>query len=334
LIWVISATRFEVVEKKISSDDLNSLVLEYAGLIARADQTKDEEVARAAKSLYEILVTPVEHLLDESRELCVIPDKVLFYLPFATLVSPSTNEYLLRRYTLLFSPSASVLIFCSIEAGRKAGGGETFLGVGNPTFDRARYPHLHDLPSARTEVMNAARHYDDPHCLVGSAALKESVEARMESANVLHFACHYVTDETSPMNSKLLLAKGDMTHSGDGTLSAREVSAKRLRQARLVVLSACQTSHEEYYNGEGTIGISRTFLAAGAPLVVASQWPVETESTAELMVNFHRLRKEGKLSTTSALRLAQLKMLDGPDERRRRPFYWAAFLAVGGHADY
>jgi CHAT domain-containing protein len=242
---------------------------------------------------------------------------------------------LLRRYTLLFSPSASVLIFCSEEAGRKAGSGrETFLGVGNPTFDRARYPQLHDLPSARTEVMNAARNYDDPHCLVGPAALKESVEARMESANVLHFACHYVTDETSPMNSKLLLAKGDAAHSGDGTLSAHEVSAKRLRQARLVVLSACQTSHEGYYNGEGTIGISRTFLAAGAPLVVASQWPVETEAAAELMVNFHRLRKEGKLSTTSALRLAQIQMLDGSDSRRQRPFYWAAFLAIGGHAGY
>lgn len=334
LIWVISATRFEVVEKKISSGELNSLVLEYARLITRAEQTRDGEVAPAAKSLYEILVSPVEHLLDASREVCVIPDKALSYLPFATLVSPSTNEYLLRRYTLLFSPSASVLIFCSKEAGRRAvGGGETFLGVGNPTFDRVRYPHLQDLPSARTEVMSAARNYDDPHCLVGPDALKKSVEARMERANVLHFACHYVTDEMSPMNSKLLLAKGDAAH-GDGTLSAHEVSAKRLRQARLVVLSACQTSHEGYYDGEGTIGISRTFLAAGAPLVVASQWPVETEAAAELMINFHRFRKERKLPTTSALRLAQLQMLDGPDERRRHPFYWAAFLAVGGHAGY
>lgn len=335
LIWVISASGYEVVERKVSSEELNSLVLEYAKLITRAGPAEDGEVTRAAKSLYEILVSPVEHLLDGADEVCVIPDKALFYLPFATLVSPSTDEYLLRRYTLLFSPSASVLIFCSGEAVRRSvGGGETFLGVGDPTFDRTRYPHLQDLPSARTEVMSAARNYDNPHCLVGPAALKESVEARMESANVLHFACHYVTDEMSPMDSKLLLAKGDPAHGGDDTLSAHEVSAKRLRQARLVVLSACQTGHEGYYNGEGTIGISRTFLAAGAPLVVATQWPVETDAAAELMANFHRLRKERKLSTTAALRLAQLQMLDGTDERRRQPFYWAAFLAIGGHASY
>lgn len=335
LIWVISATRFDVVEKRISSDELNALALNYVGLVSGGDATKNEETARAAKSLYEILISPVEHLLDQTREVCVIPDKALFYLPFATLVSPTTGEHLLRRYTLLFSPSASVLIFCSDEARQKTRGGEeTFLGVGNPTFDRAQYPHLSDLPSARTEVTSAARNYADPHCLVGAGALKESVEAKMGSASVIHFACHYVTDETLPMNSKLLLAKGNTKGGDDATLSAHEVSLKRLWQARLVVLSACQTGHEGYYNGEGTIGISRTFLAAGAPLVVASQWPVETEAAAELMVSFHRLRKTRGLSTTSALRLAQLEMLDGSDERHRQPFYWAAFLAVGAHADY
>ena len=75
-------------------------------------------------------------------------------------------------------------------------------------------------------------------------------------------------------------------------------------------------------------------LAAGAPLVVASQWPVDSDATAELMIRFHRLRKEEGLNTTRALRRAQQEMLSGPDERHRNPYYWAAFLPVGGHAEY
>lgn len=337
LIWVISSTQFDVIEKKVSADELNALTLKYVQMLGSADRARPEEVARDARTLYEILISPVEHLLNSSREICIIPDKALFYLPFATLISPATGQYLLSNYTLLFSPSASVLTLSSALARKRdAATEETFVGVGDPAFDRAAYPHLPDLPTARVEALKAAQNYQVSACFTGVDALKAPIESEMEKANVIHFACHYVTDETSPMNSKLLLAKGSaLTASeSDWALSAFEVSQKRLRQVRLVVLSACQTGLESYYNGEGMIGISRTFLVAGAPLVVASQWPVETEATAQLMINFHKLRKTQGLSTTAALRRAQLDMIKDPDGRYSRPYYWAGFLAIGAYAAY
>jgi CHAT domain-containing protein/Tfp pilus assembly protein PilF len=338
LIWVITGTRFEVVERKISADELTALALRYAALLSSIDGARDAEAAQVGRALYEITISPVAHLLSREQEVCIIPDKALFYLPFAALISPSTGEYLLKDYTLLFSPSASVLILCSEAARRKAASGpETFVGIGNPTFDRAAYPNLADLPTAGFEVRKAADNYDGvASCLTGPAALKRAVEAKIESADVIHFACHYITDEVSPMNSRLLLAKGG-NETGDEsvwTLSAQEMSNKWLQHAKLVVLSACQTGGEHYYNGEGMIGIARMFMAAGAPLVVATQWPVETGATAELMINFHQLRRRQGLSTTQALRQAQLEMLDGSDQQRRRPYYWATFLPIGGHTDY
>lgn len=337
LIWVITGTRFEVVERKISADELTSLALKYAALLSSVDGARDAEAAQVGRTLYEITISPVAHLLSREQEVCIVPDKALFYLPFAALISPSTGAYLLRDYTLLFSPSASVLILCSEAARQKAAGGqETFVGIGNPAFDRAAYPHLADLPSAEVEVRKAADNYGAASCLTGPAALKRAVEAKIESADVIHFACHYITDEVSPMNSRLLMAKGGNETGDEGvwTLSAREMSDKWLQHAKLVVLSACQTGGEHYYNGEGMIGIARTFMAAGAPLVVATQWPVETGATAELMINFHQLRTRQGLSTTQALRQAQLEMLDGSDQQRRHPYYWATFLAIGGHTDY
>jgi CHAT domain-containing protein len=106
----------------------------------------------------------------------------------------------------------------------------------------------------------------------------------------------------------------------------------RLTRSKLAILSACRSGIERYYAGEGVIGLSRAFLGAGVPLVVASQWPVETESTEDLMVEFHRLRKVENLPTSSALRRAALHLIEGG--RYAAPYYWAAFFAVGGHASY
>jgi CHAT domain-containing protein len=337
LIWVIARAQFEVVEKKISLGELNALALKYTEMLGSIDGTRDSEAAQVGRTLYDVLISPVAHMLNKSQEICIIPDKALFYLPFAALISPTTGAFLLQDYTLLFAPSASVLIICSEAARRKAGGSqETFVGIGNPTFDRATYPQLPDLPSAGVEVRQAAKNYNVASCLTGEAALKGLVETKIGSADIIHFACHYVTDETSPMNSRLLLAKDDKM-TGDErawTLSAQEMSQKWLRRTKLVVLSACQTGVEHYYNGEGMIGMARTFMVAGAPLVVATQWPVETDATANLMIKFHQLRKQQGLPTTQALRLAQLAMLGDTNERYRRPYYWATFLPIGGHADF
>ena len=329
LIWLVSSSRFEVIERPVSAAELNRQVLEYVSLLTRNDVSQSAEVKRRAESLYELLFAPVAPLLDREFEIGIVPDKALYHLPFNALVAPATGHYLVEDYTLLFAPSASVLVHFSRIAEQRAQqqGAETLLSVGNPAFDRATHSDLADLPSAEVEAKKIAQLYQGAPALTGARAQKAAFVERLSQADVIHFAGHYVADERSPMRSRLLLAH-------DEALTAAEVFGKKLPRARLVVLSACQTELEGYDSGEGMIGIARTFLAAGAPLVVASQWPVDSDATAELMIRFHRLRKVEGLTTTHALRRAQQEMLSGPDERHRNPYYWAAFLPVGGHAEY
>ena len=75
------------------------------------------------------------------------------------------------------------------------------------------------------------------------------------------------------------------------------------------------------------MGLSRAFMYAGTPRVVASLWRVDDAATAELMKSLYRgVIKEG-LSPAAALRSAQLRLM-----RRARfqdPFYWAAFQLQG-----
>jgi CHAT domain-containing protein len=70
------------------------------------------------------------------------------------------------------------------------------------------------------------------------------------------------------------------------------------------------------------------------PVVVASLWSVDSDASAELMVNFHRNRMRESLPVTQALRRAQIEMARGPEARYRNPYYWAPFAAVGGHSRF
>jgi CHAT domain-containing protein len=81
------------------------------------------------------------------------------------------------------------------------------------------------------------------------------------------------------------------------------------------------------------ISISRPFIAVGVPIIVASYWSVDTVSTTDLMIRFHKYRKQGGLSTAEAIRQAQRDMLSGPGPYHH-PYYWASFGVFGGYAEF
>jgi len=220
---------------------------------------------------------------------------------------------------------------------RAAPDGERFLAVANPSFDRRLFP-LANLVDAEHEARTISDFYEGPRLLINGDAREEGVKQEMELANVIHLASHYVVDEQSPMFSKLLLSKEPVAKIGeqepDGVLEAREIYAMDLSRARLVVLSACQTGVERYYNGEGMIGMSRTFLAARVPLVVASLWAVDSRFAALLMEKFHLYRRMEGRSTIKALRRAQREMADDSRSQYHLPYYWAGFSLMGGYADF
>jgi CHAT domain-containing protein len=262
--------------------------------------------------------------LDGNKQLCLVADKSLHQLAFASLVSPD-GKYLLENFALFYAPSASVLVLASENAARKERAvNESVLSIGNPDFDREENPNLADLRDAETEAKTVAADYNNPQELLRSDATKEKFLGNFDKVEVVHFAGHFVANRRSPGNSKLLFAGGDLRSS--------ELSTYKLPRARLVVLSACETGFERYDKSEGAIGIARIFLALGAPVVVASQWKVDSEPTKDLMIAFHRNRKQGLMRTAESLRQAQLEMLKR--DETKAPFYWAAFSLFGGYANY
>jgi CHAT domain-containing protein len=64
----------------------------------------------------------------------------------------------------------------------------------------------------------------------------------------------------------------------NGFVAAYELYKLKLG-ADLVVLSACQTALGEEIRGEGLVGLTRPFMYAGVPRIVASLWQVPDRAT-------------------------------------------------------
>jgi CHAT domain-containing protein len=135
-------------------------------------------------------------------------------------------------------------------------------------------------------------------------------------------------NNAAPLYSYLALAQGDKNE--DGLLEAWELMQLDLK-ADLAVLSACETARGRTSAGEGVIGLTWALFVAGTPATVVSQWEVESASTRDLMLGFHRQlqapRATGKLTKAESLRRAAIKLMKNPETNH--PFYWAGFVLVG-----
>lgn len=319
-IWTMSKSRFDFHAREISAEELEKKIAAYEAAIV--ERKTFAEIQPAARELYDLLI-PAN--LSAGKQLCLLPDKSLHRLAFNTLVAKD-GRYLLDEYALFYAPSASVLVLASENAQNKAAPvNESVLAVGNPAFDREDNPNLPNLESAAAEAKSVVANYSRPLSfeLIGNDATKEKFLQQMANVDVIHFAGHYVANRQSPGNSKLLFAGGE--------LRSFELSPLRLPTNRLVVLSACETGSGVYNKSEGAIGIARTFLALGAPMVIASQWQVDSEPTKDLMKAFHWNRKQKGMTSIESLRQAQLAMRSS---EKAAPFYWAAFSLFGGYGGY
>ena len=158
-----------------------------------------------------------------------------------------------------------------------------------------------------------------------SRALATSGE--LGSYRLVHFATHGFLNSEHPDLSGLVLSLVDRDgRAQDGFLRLGDIYNLRLA-ADVVVLSACQSALGKAVRGEGLVGLTRGFMYAGAPRVVASLWQVDDESTAELMRRFYQAMLERKLAPAAALRAAQLELR--ATKRWASPYYWAAFILQG-----
>jgi CHAT domain-containing protein/Flp pilus assembly protein TadD len=335
LMWVLTKSAIHHAEVNVSNDQLTRKVLDYLKTVStRPVENTASNVEGVALS--QILIAPAESYLDKKLFLAVVPDKVLNYVPFGALTSTQSGRYLIEDYDIGLEPSATIFAnLCEMARRKNRPREETILSVGNPRFDQNQFDSLQDLPAAAEEARAVAGFYRRRRVLSFDRATEPAVREGMAKADVIHLAMHFVVNPRSEMLSGFPLTPLRVQTSNkasDGFLQAYEIYSFHLRKAQLVLLSACQTAIEHDYQGEGAINVARPFLVAGVPLVVASLWPVDSDASADLMIKFHESRTHNLTSAYHALGQAQIAMVRGADQRYRHPYYWAAFIAIGGQS--
>lgn len=303
---------------------------------------------RVGADLFATLLGSPASRLTGARQLFIVPDGILFYLPFEALAAESGSSYLGERLTVAYVPSASVLAAMRNRPVRPfANDTRMLVAFGDPKpvvsgasaerGDDVLFRGLEEggfrfsaLPASRREVETIAR-------VFGRAASKIYLGEHFREQRVLdelshavryvHFATHAVLDEQVPTRSGIVVTRGSGSAVEDGLLQAREIADLHI-DADLVTLSACQTGLGPVVGGEGVLGLARAFQEAGARSLVVSLWNVSDASTAAFMTEFYRALTTGA-SKTAALRAARVAMLRSSNPTLRHPYYWAPFVLLG-----
>jgi CHAT domain-containing protein/Tfp pilus assembly protein PilF len=193
--------------------------------------------------------------------------------------------------------------------------------TGGLTFERLRSSRV------EAEAIVALAHGQNLKALDFDASRTTALSDELGQYRVVHFATHGLLNSLHPELSGLVLSLVDEKgQPQDGFLRAHEIYNLKL-SADLVVLSACQTALGKDVKGEGLVGLTRGFMYAGAPRVVASLWKVPSKATAELMKRFYREMLVEKHRPAAALRAAQIAMWR--EKQWNEPYYWAAFVLQG-----
>jgi CHAT domain-containing protein/tetratricopeptide (TPR) repeat protein len=321
LAFIVARDTVAVVDLSIRRRDLARLVEFARGTLQQRGAPRGDSLWRAPlRQLHQYLIAPAEEtgLLAGKTRLILVPHAELHYVPFAALLDGTPGRFLIERYQLAVTPSASVWVTLGNRPVQEASTGVLAFA-----------PRTDALPASRREVTAIARLGGaEVEVLTGSAATEAAFRREAPGRRILHLATYGVLNKQNPLFSFVDLAPGA---GQDGRLEVHEVFGLHLA-ADLVVLSACQTglgsgALGDVPAGDDWVGLTRAFLHAGAGSVVATLWPVDDWATAALMERFYESYRPGD-DPSAALAFAQRNVMATP--ATGHPFFWAGFVSVEG----
>jgi CHAT domain-containing protein len=255
------------------------------------------------REFYRQLIAPIERHL-KAAHLIIAPHGFLHYLPFHALFDG--ERYLGDRFSISYTPSASVYYLCSTKNAPPTAGA-LVLGVPDPSA-----PHILDEVKAVSSVLSNAEVF------TGAEATLEVLREKGSQCRFVHIATHGWFRQDSPMFSSISL--------GDSQLSLFDLYQLDL-PAELVTLSGCGTGLNVVVGGDELLGLVRGLLYAGAQGVLVTLWDVNDQSTAEFMKLFYEHLKTNP-NKAQAVQHATSEIR----KKYAHPFYWAPFVLVGKYA--
>jgi len=324
---------------------------------------KDDHLVDLSNKLYGYLIQDYEEDITGKTRLILIPDPIYSNIPLETL-KDQDGRYLVEKFDISYVQSYTVLSL--LQQREYDGSGNRLLAIGNPSYESVSYNAItYDdadfasvfrsgavdyavndiygtfgysnwtpLPGSLDEINNISAQIQNSRSITGLDANESNIKSFSENGellkyNIIHFATHGVIMPDIPDISALVLSQSENNMDGeDGYLTVEEVYELNIK-ADLVNLSACETGLGKVYAGEGVVGLTAAFMAAGANGVCVSLWPVDDQSTSIFMTRFYEKIANGE-SYYHALSNVKREFIAGEyGEEYKKPYYWAPFVYYG-----
>lgn len=309
IIWMI--TNSSISRKSVPATKMDiAVMVEKTRKAIQANSQKD--ATAGLKELHSILFKPIETELKTVKNLIIIPNGTLHFIPFQALINEK-GEYLVEKFNLTYSPSASVYI---VTKDKEVRNGSGFMGM---ALSDVSVGNNVGLPGTDDELKKILPLLSDKISAFGAQSTETFAKKSAGDYNFIHFATHGIYNYRQPLYSFLLFPPTD---NDDGRLNVFEVFEMNIN-SKLVTLSACETGLGNLDQGDEIIGLSRAFLFAGSSSVIVSLWSVADYPTSILMTNFYKYIKDHPLQ--EALTLAQRDVI----KLYPQPLYWSPFILIG-----
>ena len=342
-LWAITPRQVQLFPLTANQSEIDAAVLRYRKKLEGPPEILD--ASNDGSTLYKMLVEPAQDVLKKEASakninVFIIPDGGLNSLNFETLVPenavPKTSASQPKHYWIEDVTIANAASLGMLPAhGRSSSLGGKLLLIGNSVapFVGADNPYP-ELPNSAAQMENIEKYFPSnrQEVFTRQQALPAAyLNSHPEKFSYIHFVAHGTASRVDPLDSAIILSRDPASNAAQDDsfkLYARDIIGTPPLRAELVTISACQSTGNRTYSGEGLVGLSWAFLRAGARNVVGALWDVSDTSTARLMDNFYGELKRGQPPEV-ALRSSKLAMLH-TNEVSRRPFYWAPFQLYTG----
>ncbi len=358
---MVTKTGFNVIGLPVTQEGLNKKIVSLLGNIQgypRGERFRPN----LAEDLYDILVKPLEPFLGD-KTLIVVPEGTLAYLPFEVLRTAQNGKkiFLTDKYRVKYIQSATVLEVLRSQYERD-GSNDNFIGFGDPVYDYQGFKsgnedgkdsgrgaqgiapgtifmkdnylraggNLTRLIGSGEEIKGISKMFEKKEKVAKSflridASEENAKSDEIERYSFIHFSTHGILEP----NLQAIALSQVPDGKEDGFLTLGEIMNSRFN-ARLVVLSACETGLGEMTRGEGVTGLTRAVMYAGSAAALVSLWSVSDEGTRELMMIFYENLIEKQMSKEDALRAAKAGLIhDKKEGAFSHPFFWSAFVMYG-----
>ena len=324
----------------IKREELNKDISDF--LSSLRDPTSADVQADGQK-FYNYLIKPFEKELKDANIETIIysPDGQLRYIPISAL--HDGKQWLIERYRInnITASSLTNLRPRTYKPPRVLAAAAT--NSQNIKIGDLSIP-FGSLPATKTEVEAIASLLPNTTTFIDQQFNKADTVPKMNGSTIVHLATHGYFAIGKPEDSFIVFGDGDKA-------TITDMKKWTLTNVSLVVLSACETAiGGKLGNGIEILGLGYQIQNRGAGAAIASLWKVSDNGTSELMQSLYKNLSKKNISSSEALRQAQITMIRSDkkgnssdragvrivgtvpasqETQLSHPFYWSAFILIG-----